>query len=250
MAVPKVPNDIFQYATTSGLQAGYSSHGPIVKDLGNYGTHGIGIAAKSDNKLLFIDSQAYEIDVGKQKVQGQHNLVHKPSPETGVSFVMVAKFVPEHQTYVHGEMEKEALLEIFAQNGPDAGGKNSFILFRIRGEFKRIRFEAATRAHCQPSLHKTEDLVKLEGGELKDINGVIFGIYGPDSFSGISLTGTHCCFLSNPDEDGKRYGGAYVDFETKGDAELSWALPVRFHMGFPQGREWAELEMPKKATPE
>lgn len=239
----KIPNDIFQYSTTGALQAGYSSHGPIVRHLQGYGTHGIGVCSNLDGTLLLIDSQAHQVKVDHQK--DGDNAIQKPPSDAGLAFVMVTKFVPEYQLTISGQLEKDALLEIFSSQGPDAGGKNSFMPFRVRGEFARVGFETASKGCGRGLPRENQSAETRDGNNVSDVKGTIFGFIGPACFASVSVTGVHCCFLSDAAEDGKRVGGILVDFQAKGDVELSWAVTGRFHIGFPRGETWEALDIPK-----
>jgi alpha-acetolactate decarboxylase len=239
----KIPNDIFQYSTTGALQAGYSSHGPVVKHLQGYGTHGLGVFSKSDGagldgELLYVDSHAYRITSD----QDQDSHVQNASLDAGLAFVMVTKFVPEYQITVNGQLEEDALLDVFSSQGPDAGGQNSFIPFRVRGEFARVKIKIISSVRQRSSIH--DRATESPGSnDLENIKGTIFGFVGPKSFAGVSVTGVHCCFLSDATEDGEHYGGSVMAFQAKGEVELSWAVTGRFHVGFPRGETWEDLDI-------
>jgi alpha-acetolactate decarboxylase len=239
----KFPNDIFQYSTTGAIQAGYSSHGPVVNHLQNYGSHGIGVFSESDNELIFIDSQEYQITTGKSR-DGK-NLARKAPSDAGLAFVIVTKFVPEFQLAVNGQLEKDALLDVFSSQGLEAGGKNSFIPFRVRGEFARIKPKAISSARKRGSIRENGAMETKGSDDFSDIKGTIFGFIGPECFAGVSITGVHCCFLSDAAEGNGRYGGSFVDFQTKGEVEVSWAVTGRFHIGFPRGEAWEGLDIAK-----
>lgn len=237
----KIPNDIFQYSTTGALQAGYSDHGPTVHHLQGYGSHGLGAIAGSNDELLFIDSQAYIFNTGDAKDGGQSR-VAKPAPgDAGLAFVMVTKFLPEYQLTVNGQLEKDSLLDVISSQGADAGGKNSFVPFRIRGKFARVKFGKNNALRRQQEPPRTAE--SNEGGDLVDVNGTIFGFIGPEFFAGVSVTGVHCCFLGDRDASDERKGGSFVDFETKGEIKVSWAVTGRFHLGFPRGHTWEKLNI-------
>ena len=161
---------------------------------------------------------------------------------------MVCNFVPEYVISVTGQLEKDALLDVFSSEGDEAGGKNSMIPFRVRGEFARIKLKTISSARRRGSLlagggQRTET---KGGDELTDVKGTIFGFIGPEWFAGVSVTGVHCCFLSEKSEDGKHYGGSFVDFQAKGEVEVSWAVTGRFHMGFPRSKVYEDLEITNK----
>lgn len=234
----KIPNDIFQYSTTAALQAGYSDHGPIVHHLQGYGTHGLGAIAGSDEELLFIDSQAFSVN----KNSGNAKHIAQPAPgDSGLAFIMVTKFMPEYQLTVNGQFEKKSLLDVIGSQGADAGGKNSFIPFRIRGTFAKVK------VLNNNALRRKRDLLPedeaSEANVLTNVKGTVFGFAGPEFFAGVSVTGLHCCFLSDRDGNGERRGASFVDFETSGQAEVSWAVTGRYHLGFPRGDTWEPLDI-------
>jgi len=230
----KIPNDIFQFSTTGALHAGFSNHGPVVSSLSGYGTHGIGTFAQHYDELLFLDSQAYQITSNEANVKG--NLVQKASSDEGLSFVMVTKFAPEYQIMVKGQLEKDDLLDVFSSQGGDAGGKNSFIPFRLRGEFSKV---TVTTGRWFSSWTATEP----EDDTFTDVKGTIFGFLGPAWAKHVSVAGPHCYFLANADSSGKFAGGRVEDFIAKGEVELSWAVTGRFHLGFPRGEAWDDMDI-------
>ncbi|KIW03671.1 uncharacterized protein PV09_04992 [Verruconis gallopava] len=231
----KIPNDIFQYSTTGALQAGYSSHGPVVHHLQGYGTHGFGVLAGSNSDLVFVDSKAYQIS------KDGRNLAQKAPADAGLAFVIVTKFVPEYQLTVNGSLDKDALLDVFGSQGDGAGGKNSFIPFRIRGEFARIKLKGNINTPDQAD-HSTSN---PGDDDLLDVKGTIFGFIGPESFAGVSVCGVHGCFLSDAPDNEESRGGSFDDFEAKGEVEVAWAVTGRFHIGFPRGDEWENLDITK-----
>jgi len=231
----KIPNDIFQFSTTGALHAGFSNHGPVVSNLPGYGTHGIGTFAQHYDELLFLDSQAYQITSNEANVKG--NLVQKASTDEGLSFVMVTRFDPEYQIMVNGQLEKDDLLDVFSSEGGAAGGKNSFIPFRLRGEFSKVT--VTTGRWC--SSHTPADIP--EDDTFDDTKGTIFGFVGPKWMDHISVTGPHCYFLAEADASGKLAGGRVEAFVAKGEVELSWSVTGRFHLGFPRGEAWDDLDV-------
>ena len=233
----KIPNDIFQFSTTGALQAGFTGQGPIVHHLQGYGSHGLGAIAGTDDELIFLDSQAYKFH-SKDNLKGKH-LAKTASGDEGLAFVMVTKFLPEYQITVNGHFERNSVMDVIGSQGGDAGGKNSFVPFRIRGSFARVKIAKnnALRRHQEP-LKQTETQ-----DDLIDVKGTVFGFAGPEFFSGVSVTGAHCFFLSDRDDNGERRGGAFVDFETNGQAEVSWAVTGRYHLGFPRGDTWENLSI-------
>jgi alpha-acetolactate decarboxylase len=242
----KIPNDIFQNSTTGALQAGYAGTGPIVHHLQGYGSHGLGAIAGTEEELVFLDSQAYLFSNDKTNTSDHKHIAKPANGNAGLSFVMVTRFSPEYAITVNGSFGKDALLDLIRSQGGDAGGKNSFIPFQIRGKFAKICVKAneSLRRQHEPSM-KT---VSGNNSELVDIQGTIFGFIGPECFAGVSVTGVHCFFLSDKDGGGARRGGSFVDFETQSQAQVSWAVTGRYHLGFPRGEEWEKLEIQQGGT--
>ena len=156
---------------------------------------------------------------------------------------MVTKFLPEYQITVNGQLERSSVLDVIGSQGGDAGGKNSFIPFRIRGTFAKVKIRQNNSLRRQQESLQSAD----SEGDLTDVKGTIFGFIGPEFFAGVSVTGVHCFFLSDRDDNGERRGGAFVDFETKGQAEVSWAVTGRYHLGFPRGDEWEDLSIKSRS---
>jgi alpha-acetolactate decarboxylase len=232
--VSRIPNDIFQYSTVSALMGGLASSGPTASQLNGYGTHGIGTFTKMDGELLYLDGKAWQFTSDGRT---------RPAPEdVSLPFIQVTKFVPEHTTTVSPNLKQEALIELFTSAGPEAGGKNSFVPFTIKGSFKTIHLRVAG-----PQLYDGQPLGEVAKNarqwSASEIKGTIFGIMSPEWSQGISVAGVHCHFVSDPDENGEVKGGHVCDFEAEDRVEVSWAVTGRYHLGFPRGKEWEDLEL-------
>lgn len=233
--VAKIPNDIFQFSTTGALYAGFSNHGPVVSNLQGYGTHGIGTFARQFDELLFLDGQAYQITSNEAGEKG--NLVEKASEDEGLSFVMVTDFKPEYQIMVNGQLEKDDLLDVFSSEGGNAGGKNCFIPFRLHGEFSKVTVTTGRWVATCSTADTPEDYT------FSNIKGTIFGFAGPQWMNNVSVTGPHCYFLADSDGSGKFAGGRVEGFVARGEVELNWSVTGRFHLGFPRGESWDDLDI-------
>jgi len=231
----KIPNDIFQFSTTGAVHAGYSNHGPVIASLQDYGTHGIGAFSQHYDELLFLDGEAYQITSNEESVKG--NLVQKASSDAGLSFVMVTKFMPEYQISVSGQLEKDFLLDVFSSQGPEAGGQNSFIPFRLRGEFSTVTVTTGRWVSARASDEPPEDHT------FADVKGTIFGFIGPQWMKHVSVTDAHCYFLRDVESSEKLAGGRVESFCAKGQLELSWSVTGRFHLGFPRGEAWDHVDV-------
>jgi alpha-acetolactate decarboxylase len=236
--VAKIPNDIFQFSTTAALQAGYTGQGPVVHHLQGYGSFGLGAIAGSNDELIYLDSQPFQVSTSSMKDGDQKHVARSATSNSGLAFVMVTRFVPEYEVNVGGQLEKGSLLDVFnSQQGQGAGGKNSFIPFKVRGSFAKIKIRR------NQALRRQQKLDEILEDELVDVKGTVFGFCGPDFFKGVSVTGAHCCFLSDKDANGQRQGASFVDFVTAGEAEVTWAVTGRYHLGFPRGDDWEELDI-------
>jgi acetolactate decarboxylase len=245
----KIPNDIYQFSLISALHEGLSHDGPPVKALGGYGTDGIGNFTRHEGELLFLDSTAYHI---KPKAEDGSCLVERAKADAQLPFVMVTKFVPQFGLDVNGELEMGSLLDIFGSEGPKAGGKNSFMPFKIRGEFAEVKVAVIGKTGRSPSSSTPSSQSgsaapeKGQEHQLKDVKGSIFGFVGPAWAEAISVSGMHCYFLSEQGESGKVRGGRVKDFKAKGKVQIAWSVTGRFHMGFPPpSEEWNLLKLGK-----
>lgn len=145
----------------------------------------------------------------------------------------------------------ESLMDVIGCQGSIAGGKNSFMPFRLRGTFSKITLDTvgpknpsgrtSSSSGSPPAVSGTPEREVVH--ELVHVEGTVFGFYGPKWAEGISVTGFHCSFLSGRDEVGKLRGGRVKDFKASGAVELAWALTGRFHLGLPSGEEWEDLEL-------
>ncbi|QDS77453.1 hypothetical protein FKW77_006886 [Venturia effusa] len=260
----KIPNDIYQFSIVSAYKAGLTQAGPPVRALQGYGTDGIAYFPRNGGELLFLDSTAYFIPPNQgHQASRTASPVTSTSPDTSVSpnenimehakgdillpFVMVTKFVPEFSLNISGDTEMESLMDLLECEGPVAGGKNSFMPFRLRGSFSSVslhdvgpgsrRSSNATSSPPPPSSDSERER------KLENVNGTIFGFHGPKWAEGISPTGFHCSFVSERDEGGVVRGGRVRDFKVNGAVELTWAKTGRFHLGLPTDGKFEELDL-------
>jgi acetolactate decarboxylase len=218
----KTPNDIYQFSLLNAYHSGLTLSGPPVRALQGYGTDGIGYLPRNSGELLFLDSTAYSIAPNDSDRDECH--VEHAKGDIQLPFVMVTKYVPEFSLEVNGEVDIDSLMDVLGCEGPIAGGKNSFMPFRVRGTFSRVEFYVV-------------------GHELVDVKGTVFGFVSPKWAKHISVTGVHCYFLSERDGEGKLRGGKVKQFKTSGGVELTWSLTGRFHLGLPSGEEWEDLDL-------
>jgi acetolactate decarboxylase len=246
----KIPNDIYQFSLLSALNSGLNLSGPPVRALQGYGSDGIAYLPRNSGELLFLDSTAYTIHPNASDATNE-NIIEHAKGDVQLPFVMVTKFVPEFSLNVVGDMEMESLMDLFGCEGPLAGGKNSFMPFRLRGVFSWVelgivgprypssRSSSASGSPLTPTGTPEKEVVH----ELLDVKGTIFGFVGPKWAERISVSGFHCCFLSERNEEGRLRGGRVKDFKASGAVELTWSLTGRFHLGLPSGEEWESLDL-------
>jgi len=258
----KIPNDIYQFSLLSAYKSGLSLNGPLVRQLQGYGSDGIAYLPRNSGELLYLDSTAYLIppnqnnhtsspDGDNSPSEANQNTIERAKGDVRLPFVMVTKFVPEFSLDVSGDTEMESLMDLFGCEGPIAGGKNSFMPFRLRGAFSKITLDSVGPKYPSSRSSSVSGSSPAGSGtpekevvrELVDIKGTVFGFYGPKWAEGVSVSGFHCSFLSERDEDGKLRGGRVKDFKASGAVELAWALTGRFHLGLPSGEEWESLEL-------
>ncbi|KAI4721970.1 alpha-acetolactate decarboxylase [Aureobasidium sp. EXF-10727] len=231
--VSKIPNDIFQFSTASALMQGLAHSGPSAGQLPGYGTHGIGTFSRMNGELLFLNGRPWQmLRSGK---------VLPADPSTPLPFVQVTNFQPEHEVAVSG-LKKADLVNVFEKNGPNAGGKNSFVPFVVKGKFKSLQLRIAG-----PQEHDGQDLAEVAANARKwgvqDVKGTMFGIASPEWMQGVSVAGVHCHFMTEVEQGKDAEGGHVLDFETADEAVLQWAVTGRYHLGFPRDEEWENLDL-------
>jgi alpha-acetolactate decarboxylase len=197
-----------------------------------------------DGELLFLDSVAYQIKANED----DHGacIIKRAPGDAELPFVMVTKFVPEYGLNINGQLEMETLMDIFSAEGPDAGGKNSFIPFRIRGEFSCIQLKIVgprDRRRSYSAIGFVEAAEQTLQRQLTNVKGTMFGFVSPQWADRISFPGAHCHFLSEKGEDGNWRGGHVKDFQSKGEMEVNWSVTGRFHLGLPRGERWEALDL-------
>lgn len=268
----KIPNDIYQFSILSAYKAGLTQAGPPVRALQGYGSDGIAYLPRNGGELLFLDSTAYFIppNQGHQASRAasptssppngsalpspeNENIMEHAKGEILLPFVMVTKFVPEFSLNISGDTEMESLMDLLECEGPVAGGRNSFMPFRLRGSFSFISLQdvgpsgssrrSSGATSSSPSAAASLGNENENERKLENVKGAIFGFHGPKWAEGISPTGFHCSFLSERDEEGHARGGRVRDFRADGAVELTWAKTGRFHLGLPTDGKFEELDL-------
>lgn len=236
--VSKIPNDIFQFSTASALMAGLAHNGPSCGQLPGYGSHGIGTFGRMNGELLFLDGKPWQM-LPSGKVQSA-------PPETSLPFVQVTKFIPEFEARTP-RLKKNGLLDLFEKAGPGAGGKNSFVPFVVKGQFKSLHLRIAG-----PQQHPDQDLAEVAANAkkwtLEGVKGTMFGIVSPEWMQGVSIGGVHCHFMTEPEQGKDAEGGHVLDFETGDEADLQWSVTGRYHLGFPRDEQWESLDLTADIT--
>lgn len=220
-----IPNDIYQFSTFSGLNAGFRIGKPRAEDLTKHGTDGIG-AFENGNLMVLEAGKAYEIDTsGEARLAG---------PEKLLPFAMVTIFRPIREVRTVLSCMKD-LVELMSIANMDisplgVGGTNSYMPFQLEGLFEYMKVELAFGF----------------GNTYRDVRGTIFGFAVPEWMEAVSGPRIHCHFLSeDPETDEVREGGRVVEFKTYGEAVLSPSKCGRFHLGFPQNPVWEQLDFGK-----
>ena len=200
--VASLPNDIFQFSTYAGLQAGFNTGQPRTADLTTHGTHGIGVY--EDGRLMLLaDKKPFILET-----TNSNKASPAPSQAT-LPFAMVTTFHPTTRLHIpHLSLaDLESLLSTHAPN--------TLLPFSLTGAFRVVLAPGA------------DDVVA---------KGRVFGLVVPAWMQGISGPPVHAHFL---DERGE-VGGRVYGFNAEG-VELGWAKCGRFHLGFPQGRDGEEV---------
>lgn len=218
--VASIPNDIFQFSTWAAVHKGFNTGQPRVADLTSHGTDGIGVF--EDGKLMaLIDAKAYAI--------AQDGDVSRAQLHERLCYAMVTIFQPMRIAKFQGsdltmKMLKELLSSVDAL--PGVGGGNSLLPFKIKGTFVGLDLETPLSS---PNSR--------EG-----VKGTVFGYKVPLWMEGISGPALHCHFLSE-DGSGTELGGRVVSFRAIKEAVLGVSKCGRFHLGFPQGEDWEDMEL-------
>lgn len=231
--VASIPNDIFQFSTASALMAGLAENGPQVAHLSNHGTHGIGTFSKMEGEMLMLDGVTWRMTAdGKVK---------KAASSAQMPFVQVTIFQPEYRVKAPAGLTKEGLWDVFSSPGSRAGGKNSYMPFRLRGTFTSIDVRVAG-GQKEGSGGLSDVAGEAMQKTLKDVKGEMFGFAGPVWSVGVGIPGLHCHFLSE-ETNGERTGGHVKDFVAKDQIICDWSVTGRFHLGLPLGNEWESLDL-------
>lgn len=208
--VASIPNEIFQFSTHAALHAGFNTGQPRTADLTSHGTHGIGIY-EDGSLMLLKDKQAHAIQRNGRATLALAN--------SRLPFAMVTVYEPSFRVKI-SDASMDALEALVSSNefGP-AKSVNTLTPFKIAGRFEYVELaESPTQTH---------------------VDGTMFGFIIPEWMKAISGPRIHAHFLDANEES----GGKVVGFGMAEDAVLSFAKCGRFHLGFPQGKEWEDVKL-------
>ena len=207
--VASIPNDIFQFGTTSAVAAGFSQGQPRTCDLTSHGTDGIG--QYEDGSLMILNN-------GEAYTLCSNNKASAAPMDARLPFAMVTIFRPTFRMEVP-ELDMESLDDLLSSPKlAHARAVNTLAPFKVVGMFKSVEF--------------------TDGGEQSDLKGIVFGYAVPAWMKGICGPRIHAHFLADSGE----VGGRVVNFETD-VATLSFAKTGRFHLGFSQSQDWEDVRL-------
>ena len=207
--VASVPNDIFQFGTTAATAAGFAQGQPCTADLTSHGTDGIG--SFEDGRLMVLNN-------GEAYALSSDNTASPAPMEACLPFAMVTIFRPTFRMEVPS-LDMESLDDLLSSPKlAHARAINTLAPFKVVGMFKSVEF--------------------TDGGEQRDLKGIVFGYAVPTWMKGICGPRIHAHFLADSGE----VGGKMVDFETD-VATLSFAKAGRFHLGFSQSQDWEDVKL-------
>lgn len=230
-----IPNDIYQYSTITALRQGLTTAGPPIGALTNHGTHGTGLFPNGDPMIL-VDGKAWRLSVaharrGANEKEAPH--WHSAASDADrLPFTMVTVFSPSSfastQSTAFGFDE---LRDLLTNQGPEAGGKNSYMPFRVRGHFSSVRVRLDRRGRELSDQEASTTTIH-------DVLGTLFGFCSPAWAGATSPSGVQCCFLGADLE-----GGEVTGFAAGRGVSVEWAVCGRFHLGLPQGKAWEALDL-------
>ncbi|KAM0719854.1 hypothetical protein Q7P37_003989 [Cladosporium fusiforme] len=160
--------------------------------------------------MLLKDSKPYHFTTA--------NKVDTPCADARLAFAMICLFKPENRVDNGGGDTLANLRETFAKGKYESDGRNNPLPFCVRGAFSSV---------------------KTKFGELKRVQGVIFGFALPKWMESISGSGMRCCFLSGCN----RFGGEVVDFESVSGTFVEWATSENCHIGLPRDEKFETMEL-------
>lgn len=140
---------------------------------------------------MFIDSKAYLFD--------EHNKATPASPDTRLAFAMICLLTPENRVDNKGGDTPTNLRKTFGKGKFEYDGSNNPVPFAVRGGFSSV---TTTK------------------GEMKNVQGTIFGWVVPEWMESFSGSGIRACFLSGCHV----HGGEVVDYTSVKGTFVEWAM--------------------------
>ncbi len=155
-----------------------------------HGDFGLGAFADLDGEMVSIDGTEYQIT--------SDGKVHKPSPNTLLSYALVTHFTPDRSAKL--PVNSSFATIVSAVLGDDAS-TSAFYAIRLSGTFAAVETRAVPRqkipyppfcevTKTQPTFHFTE------------VAGTMAGFIGPASLSTLDTSGLHLHFLTRDGQAG------------------------------------------------
>lgn len=198
---------LFQYNTLSALFAGLYGGTLKIKDLLQYGDHGIGTLNAIDGELIVIDGKAYQTKSENGQVQ-----VIEVDPNEKVPYAAV---VPHQTEVMFNQYDPINDQDLVKKMESFYDGENLFRSIKIKGHFSNMRVRMIPKSETNTKFAEVAN--NQPEHSATDISGTIVGIWTPKIFHGISVAGYHLHFIS----DDLSFGGHIMDYTLEyGQIEL------------------------------
>ncbi len=162
-----------------------------VAEVERHGDLGLGAFADLDGEMVTIDGTVYQITADGK--------VHKPGPNTLLSYVQMTHFEADRQSRVPANASFATIASVVLG---ERASKNVFYAIRLTGTFASVETRAVPRQKipyppfCE--VTKTQPTFRFA-----DVTGTMAGFIGPSYASTMDTSGLHLHFVT---KDGKAGG--------------------------------------------
>lgn len=224
-------NDVmYQVSTLNALMLGQYDGAVTAKEFLANGDTGIGTIDHLDGEMIVVDGKMYQI-----KSDGK---VYTVSDSTTTPFGVVTDFEKDVTVKDLKGIKNIDELKKTVNKSIDLGkNKNYIYVIKLEGEFNKIHVRSVPRQN-KPYPPLKEVAKQQTEFKYNDSKGVIVGVYFPNYFSQLNVSGWHFHYISND----RKVGGHLLNVDLKSGV-LDIDVTDEFKLIMPKNDSFGNIDM-------